>query len=230
MANTKNSRYNQPNIQYCRYCNKECKNTNSLKQHECRCKENPDRRNFLNLQSAWNNPWNKGLDKTDIRIQKHIISYNKNKELGLHKPYEYKHTEEFKKKQSINALKNHYENHFGSRKSYLYNGVKFISSYELKVAKDLDDNNIKWQKPSRLPYIDFNGKNHHYTADFYLPEYDVYLDPKNTYLIENINPKMGYSDKQKIDWVMEQNNVKIIILNENQLCWKEIKEMILMER
>lgn len=27
----------------CKYCNRECKNLNSLKQHEIRCKENPDR-------------------------------------------------------------------------------------------------------------------------------------------------------------------------------------------
>lgn len=27
----------------CKYCNKECKNKNSLAQHECRCKDNPNR-------------------------------------------------------------------------------------------------------------------------------------------------------------------------------------------
>ena len=28
---------------YCQHCGKECKNLNSLKQHEIRCKENPDK-------------------------------------------------------------------------------------------------------------------------------------------------------------------------------------------
>ena len=28
---------------YCRYCGKQCKNLNSLKQHECRCKLNPNK-------------------------------------------------------------------------------------------------------------------------------------------------------------------------------------------
>ena len=32
-----------PQTLYCKYCSKECKNLNSLKQHECRCKENPNR-------------------------------------------------------------------------------------------------------------------------------------------------------------------------------------------
>ena len=34
---------------YCKFCNKECKNTNSLTQHELRCPNNPNRRDYLNL-------------------------------------------------------------------------------------------------------------------------------------------------------------------------------------
>ena len=34
---------NAPQVCYCKYCNKECKNLNSLYQHECRCKENPNK-------------------------------------------------------------------------------------------------------------------------------------------------------------------------------------------
>ena len=60
-------------------------------------------------------------------------------------------------------------------------------------------------------------KKHTYTPDLYLPDYNVYLDPKNDFLIENINPTLGYSDKDKINWVMEQNGVRVIILNKNQL-------------
>lgn len=43
------SNFNKPQIQYCQYCGKECKNTNSLKQHEVRCRENPNRKAFNNL-------------------------------------------------------------------------------------------------------------------------------------------------------------------------------------
>lgn len=28
---------------YCKFCGKQCKNKNSLAQHECRCKNNPNR-------------------------------------------------------------------------------------------------------------------------------------------------------------------------------------------
>lgn len=34
--------FNKLQILYCQYCGKECKNVNSLKQHECRCKQNPN--------------------------------------------------------------------------------------------------------------------------------------------------------------------------------------------
>lgn len=42
------------------------------------------------------------------------------------------------------------------------------------------------------------GIKHTYTPDFYLPEYNVYLDPKNDYLINNINPGLGFKDVDKI--------------------------------
>jgi cell division GTPase FtsZ len=46
------------------------------------------------------------------------------------------------------------------------------------------------------------------------------------YLINNVNTYFGYSDKDKIQWVQEQNNVKILILNKNQLDWNAIQELI----
>lgn len=62
-----------------------------------------------------------------------------------------------------------------------------------------------------------DGKQHRYTPDFYLPEYDIYLDPKNDYLINNINPSLGYNDVEKIKKVSTQNNIKILILDVNSL-------------
>lgn len=42
----KASEFNKLNIQYCQYCGKECHNLNSLKQHECRCRKNPNRKAY----------------------------------------------------------------------------------------------------------------------------------------------------------------------------------------
>lgn len=104
-----------------------------------------------------------------------------------------------------------------------YNGVYLGSSYELAVAMALDENDVEWIQPSRLKYKDKTGRDRTYTADFYLPLYDVYLDPKNDFLINNINPRLGFSDRDKISWVMEQNEVVIIILDKTQLSWSQIQ-------
>jgi len=104
---------------------------------------------------------------------------------------------------------------------YEYKGIKFDSSYELTVAKELDLNEIEWTRPSfKDSFIWFDSKNvsHRYTPDFYLPKYNVYLDPKNDYLITQ--------DKDKIDRVQSQNNIRVLILNKKQLEWKTIATLV----
>jgi hypothetical protein len=84
------------------------------------------------------------------------------------------------------------------------------SSYELKCSIILDDLGIKWFRPKALKY---NGKN--YFADFYLPDYDIYLDPKNSYKAK--------LDREKIEMVKEQNCVNVYILLEEHLTAMYIK-------
>ena len=212
---------------FCKFCKKECKNKNSLTQHEIRCKENPCRINVFvdKFNNKGKTPWNKGLScKTDSRIQASRDTYNKNKENGKYH-YRRKHTEEEKQKLREKALENGFGG-FAWRKGVYYNDIKLDSSYEVAVAKSLDDNNIKWERPSRFKYH-WDGKLHYYTPDFYLPEYDVYLDPKNDFLINNVNPRLGYKDTDKINKVSLENKIRIVILNKDQLCWDAIKNLII---
>ena len=84
-------------------------------------------------------------------------------------------------------------------------GIEVVlqSSYELLCSEILNDLNIKWIRPKSLKY---DGRN--YFADFYLPEYDIYLDPKNDFKAKQ--------DLEKIQKVTEQNNVQVyIVLKEN---------------
>jgi hypothetical protein len=111
-------------------------------------------------------------------------------------------------------------------KRILYKGVLLGSTYEVKLAESLDDNCIKWIKPARLNYVDPFGKERTYEADFYLPEYNVYLDPKNDFLINNINPRLGFKDSEKIHLVCKQNDVQIFILDKTQLTWQHVKNII----
>jgi len=60
-----------------------------------------------------------------------------------------------------------------------YNGVMLDSSWELALAKSLDKNNIRWIRPEPVKWIDASGIQHNYFPDFYLVDYDIYLDPKN---------------------------------------------------
>lgn len=52
----------------CKYCNKICKNKNSLAQHEIRCKFNPNRLEsaFVKFNKERDKVWNKGLTKETI--------------------------------------------------------------------------------------------------------------------------------------------------------------------
>lgn len=110
-----------------------------------------------------------------------------------------------------------------------YKRINFMSSYEVELAKNLDIHNIKWILPKRFKYYvnnDIKDKYHYYTPDFYLPDYNIYLDPKNDFLINNINPKLGYNDIDKINWVIQQNNSRVLILTKEQLRWEIIKTLI----
>jgi len=81
--------------------------------------------------------------------------------------------------------------------------VLLESSWELEVANYLIENNIEWIRPPFIKWEDSFGKVRRYFPDFYLPKYDLYLDPKN--------PHAMVSDKEKIEKVSEK--VKLIVGN-----------------
>lgn len=76
-----------------------------------------------------------------------------------------------------------------------YKGVTLDSSWELALAQRLDELNIKWERPSPLQWVDIEGLTHNYFPDFYLPDYDLYLDPKN--------PHAFRVQKKKVDIISE---------------------------
>ncbi len=62
--------------------------------------------------------------------------------------------------------------------------VQLESSWELKIAEYLDKKNINWIRPNPILWIDSNNKNHLYYPDFYLIDFNIYLDPKNPYCMK----------------------------------------------
>lgn len=101
-------------------------------------------------------------------------------------------------------------------KGKLYNGIWFDSNWEVQVAKSLDENKVKWIRP-KIGFIWTDNGNKYY-PDFYLCDYDIYLDPKNDYLIKQ--------DKVKIEQAIKRNGIRVIVLNSNQLNWNEIKMLM----
>ena len=117
---------------------------------------------------------------------------------------------------SIAGNRNRYA--VGWYESPLAGRVYLESSYELAVAKDLDNSGINWRRPSFLPWTDKDGVSRRYYPDFYLPNYDVYLDPKN--------PFITIRDTPKINAVISQNNVKLLLLTKAELSWECILDKI----
>lgn len=174
----------------CKYCGKTCKNKNSLAQHEIRCKENP---NKINLEYLSNR------DYSNINFNP-SNQFIKAKELGLPIPKMSdetkqkisnvwkgrKHTKETKEKISKTmqqVVKNKPDSYNGVNingkvKKYKYNNVSLDGTWELTFAQYLDKNNIKWERPHKgFEYI-WNNDKHIYYPDFYLTDYNVYIEIK----------------------------------------------------
>lgn len=107
-----------------------------------------------------------------------------------------------------------------SKKYYVFdslgNKTCLQSSYELKCSNILEELNLRWVRPKSLKYN--NGKN--YYGDFYLIEYDIYLDTKNDYLI--------IKDKEKISAVIKENNIKLYVLSKEQITIDFISNLLLL--
>ena len=95
--------------------------------------------------------------------------------------------------------------------------VKLDSSYERTVAKLLDEHHVKWNRPKPLVWFDKKNIQHHYFPDFYLVDYDVYLDPKNDYCFK--------VQKEKIDYIIAHYS-NCFFLNKNQLTWEFINSIL----
>lgn len=84
------------------------------------------------------------------------------------------------------------------------NRVTLQSTYENVVFEILCELGIRWIRPKALKYGERN-----YFADFYLVDIDLWLDPKNDFKFKQ--------DAEKIRKVIEQNNIRLVVLKKEQL-------------
>lgn len=58
--------------------------------------------------------------------------------------------------------------------------IQMDSSWEVKCAEKLDELGLKWERTEdlKLQYIDKKARTRNYIPDFYLPDFDIYLEVK----------------------------------------------------
>jgi len=174
----------------CKYCGKECKSQNSLRNHERLCKMNPNRQEIKKHISGFkiwrlNHPGqkmpNKNRGKTkytseDLRLKGEKLHQRYlNGELISHQKGVLR-TEEEKRKISETIRKNKncggLRNGSGRGKKGTYKGYYCDSTYELAYIAYNLDHNIEFKRCPRTIYYmyEYKGKIYKYYPDFILPD------------------------------------------------------------
>jgi len=83
--------------------------------------------------------------------------------------------------------------------------IQMDSSWEAKCAEKLDELGVKWERDEniKLKYIDKRAQTRNYIPDFYLPDYDIYLEVKGYWTT---------AARWKMRSVMDRNPGKIRLL------------------
>ena len=126
-----------------------------------------------------------------------------------------------RKKKISDSINSRYESGWnpicGRAKKYEYESnsagkIKVDGTWELKVAKYLDDMSLNWRRPKeRFDYINLEGKKSKYKPDFYIEDYKTYLEIK------------GYeTDLDRCKWSQFKEN--LIIWRKNDLIRLNILE------
>lgn len=130
----------------CKFCNKELKNDNALKQHQIRCSVNPNRKPATGAAVKGKNlgqiPWNKG--KTGLQE-----AWNKDKKCP-----------------QISGNQGGKRQGSGRGKKGWYKGYWCDSSWELAFVIYNLEHNIKFERNKEKFYYMFEGKKHYWLPDF----------------------------------------------------------------
>lgn len=89
-------------------------------------------------------------------------------------------------------------------KKFIYKNISMDSKWEVEIAEFLDSSGIEWVRNRKILFYwtDANGFRRRYYPDFYIPKYNVYLDPKNKFLL--------IKDEFKLKQVIKENNINLI--------------------
>lgn len=209
----------------CKYCGKECKNANSLRNHERLCKQNPNRQltsyekygPIAGFNNKGRSAWNLGLTKDiDDRVRKNgqgVARYYKSHPGSFTgKTHSADVRKILSQKASINNLTK-FDKLSGRGKRGYYKGIYCQSSWELAYVIFCIDHNINFKRNTQhFDYI-FENQRHNYFPDFYLPDIDTYVEIK------------GYYDlRSKIKASQFKGNLQVLTLEQMQPILAYVKE------
>lgn len=184
----------------CDFCNKKYKTRNSRNGHIGYCKFNPNRTvhpsskrigeknpNFGKKGNGQNqftkNPGRKFSEEARKKISKSLTGKKWSKEKKEI------HSKLMKQVVLENPESYCHGNKNGRTKIYEHNGFKLRGAWELEVAKYLDKNDIVWTNKIEKPFkYLWKEKEHLYFPDFYLPDYDRFIEVKG-YKVERDSAK-----------------------------------------
>jgi len=181
----------------CSFCKKQCKNSNSLRNHERLCKLNPDYIPPPSKTDAWykamremreNNRHSNGALRAKKLGVPYVVSEETRKKVSefmkiRNSQYwtletRFKHSQIMREavfKHPDSYCKN---NVVGRVKNIAYKDTNLKGSWEVVVANALDKENIKWTNDITPFNYFFENKWRLYFPDFYLPDYDLYIEVK----------------------------------------------------
>lgn len=151
----------------CQFCGKECKNRNSLCNHERLCKENPNRQapaaNIIGFNNKGRTAWNKGLTKeTHPQL---ALSEERKKAIG-ERSRNFRHSSETIAKMKANPNMGGLREGSGRGKKGRYKGYYCYSTYELVWTIYCLDHNIVFSRCKKYYNYDYKGARRRYYPDY----------------------------------------------------------------
>ena len=115
-----------------------------------------------------------------------------------------------------------------AKSKYLYDNQYFDSKYELAFYIWLTSNNIKFTyHPSKFFEYTINNKTHRYFPDFYLHDFNKYIEIKGDHFFKNNKMICPFRHKNETD---EQYKLKCIQVEEKYNCMIKNNVLILKQK
>lgn len=182
---------NQVDTYICAFCDKVCKNANSLRNHERLCKANPDRQlttyekygPIEGFNTKGHKSWNKGLTaETNASLAKASQTMKAKYAAGEMPPHYNPFVDPNVRARHKASMKKAYSNYTrrtpGKFKYGWYKDIWCDSSWELAYLLYSLDHSINIQRNKLgFSYI-WEDSVHTYFPDFYLPDTNTYIEVK----------------------------------------------------